>query len=52
MTEVIFEVVCVNCGRDFLMAGPIESVPNDLCLDCFVEKYGEAIGDDDLDCKV
>lgn len=46
MTEKIFEVVCSSCGRDFLMAGAIESVPCDLCLDCFVEKYGEGVGDD------
>lgn len=48
--EKIFEVVCSSCGRDFLMAGPVESVPCDLCLDCFVERYGEAVeGSDDDD---
>lgn len=49
MKEKIFEVVCSGCGRGFLMAGAVESVPCDLCLDCFVEEYGEGTDGDDWD---
>lgn len=30
---------CVRCRREFLFAGSIKSVPDNLCLDCFSEIY-------------
>lgn len=39
--EGVIEAACSSCGKKFLFAGTVEQVPDDLCLDCFVEKHGE-----------
>jgi NMD protein affecting ribosome stability and mRNA decay len=49
MVSNVIKVICAGCGKEFLFAGTIESVPDRLCLDCFVEKQGEEVVGDELE---